>query len=86
MHLENNRKVQMSKQLMVAVSKGIVKVRNKTAGEVAVFISTGMKETKKVSIPPYGQVELSPKHIPLSMVDRITNLKDLIRSGALSVL
>jgi len=76
----------MSKQLTIAVAKGMVKVRNKTAGEVAVFISTGIRETKKITIPPYGHAELSPKHIPLTMVDRITNLKDLIRSGALSVM
>ena len=76
----------MTKQLMTAVAKGLVKVRNKTAGEVSVFISLGVNKSKKITVPPYGQAELSPKHIPISMVNRITNLKDLIKSGALSVM
>ncbi len=76
----------MSKQLMVAVAKGLVRVRNKTAGEVAVSISMGMNDYKRILIPAYGEAELCPKHIAPKFADRIINLKSLIQAGALRIL
>ena len=76
----------MSKQLMSAVATGEVKVRNKTAGEVAVYISLGPRDRKKILIPAYGDAEICPKHISAKFIDRVLNIKSLVQSGALRVL
>ncbi len=76
----------MSKQLMVAVANGLVKVRNKTAGEISISISLGLNDYKRILIPAYGETELCPKHISTKYVDRIINLKSLVQAGALRIL
>ena len=76
----------MSKQLMVAIANGLIKVRNKTAGEVVVTIAMGPQDRKNVLIPAYGETELCPKHISTKFANRIINLKSLVQAGALRIL
>jgi hypothetical protein len=75
----------MSKKLQQAAQLGVVKVRNRTSGEVAVRLALPDGSPMVVRVPANGSLELAPRFTTVEMVQH-GNLPDLLRQGHLSIL
>lgn len=74
----------MSKKLQSSVQQGVVKVRNCTAGVVAITVASSSGTPVVIHVTAGTTVELAPKYTDVSMVQR-GNLGDLIQRGFVAV-
>jgi hypothetical protein len=74
----------MSKKLQQSIQSGVVKVRNCTAGVVAITIATPAGTPVVLHLTANTTMELAPKHTTAEMVQH-GNLGDLINRGHVAV-